>query len=93
MLTSTAQLRRFPPVVNNRGRRTLLLATLATITLVWAAIYNFDVPVEEMAWLALYSAAGVFTIIFLAALAVAVVQGLKWLLSRARGQNQGADSS
>lgn len=59
---STALPRRYPLAVINRGRRTLWLALLASLTLVWAAIYSFDVPVEEMAWLALYSAAGVFTI-------------------------------
>ncbi len=77
----------------NRGRRTLLLALLATLTLVWAAIYRFDVPAEEMAWLALYSAAGVFGIVVLAALFVALLQLLKWLLRRLRELHQDAGSN
>ena len=57
----------------------MLLATLATATLVWSAIHHFDVPAEKMAWLLLYSAMGVFGIMLLAASAVASLHGVRFL--------------
>ncbi len=74
----------------NRNRRTLLLGVLATLTLAWSAVYHFDVPLKDMLWLALYSALGVFSIIFLAALSVAALQLLKWLLRRLRHGDKAA---
>ncbi len=65
-------------------RRTLLLAALLTATLVWAAVYRFDVPAREMAWLAAYSVAGVFAIMAAAALFVALLQVAKWLAGKRR---------
>jgi membrane protein implicated in regulation of membrane protease activity len=63
-----------------RNQRTLALALLATATFVWAAIYKFDVPAEEMAWLLLYCTIGVAVMAVLAALCVAlVVVGRKFL--------------
>ena len=74
--------------MSGRNRQTLLLAILATATLVWSAIHHFGVPPKEMAWLLLYSAIGVFAIMFLAAVAVALVQGLR-MLWRKLSQREG----
>ena len=63
----------------SRNRRTLLLAALATATLVWSAIEHFDVPPAEMATLFAYSALGVLVIILAAAMTVALIKGLQWL--------------
>ena len=56
-----------------RNQRTLFLALLATATFVWSAIYKFDVPPEEMAWLLLYCSIGVVVVVVLAALSVALL--------------------
>jgi hypothetical protein len=69
----------------SKNRRTLLLGTLATAVLVWSAIHHFGVPAREMAWLFAYSAMGVLAIALFAAVAVALVQGLKWLRRRVLG--------
>ena len=63
----------------NKNRRTIFLATLAMATLVWSAIYHFGVPAQEMAWLFAYSTLGVLLIVLLAAIAVALVHGVKIL--------------
>ena len=63
--------------MTSRNRRTLLLAVLASATLIWSAIYHFDIAPVEMAWLFLYSAMGVFAIMLAAALTVALIVGLK----------------
>jgi membrane protein implicated in regulation of membrane protease activity len=71
-----------------RNQRTLFLALLATATFVWSAIYKFDVPPEELAWLLLYCSIGVVAMAVLAGLSVALlVAGRKFLryLSERRG--------
>ncbi len=65
-----------------RYRRTVFLAVLATGTLVWAAIDQFDIAPQEMAWLFVYSAAGVLLIILSAGATVGVMQLLKKLFKR-----------
>lgn len=70
--------------MNRRNARTLLLAILATATFIWSAIYHFDIPAQEMAWLGLYTAAGVLTIALLAALTVASLHGIRYLWRRFR---------
>ncbi len=72
----------------SRNRRTLVLGILATATLVWSVIHHFDVPAEDMAWLFAYSVLGVFGIMLLAALAVAVLQGLRYLLRPRQGMDE-----
>ena len=63
-----------------RNQRTLFLALLATATFVWSAIYKFDVPPEEMAWLFLYCCIGILAMAVLAGLSVALlVAGRKFL--------------
>lgn len=66
----------------SRGRRSLLLALLLLATLLWSAVYSFDVPPRELAILGLYSALGIFTIMLGAALCVALLQLLKAALRR-----------
>jgi len=71
-----------------RNQRTLALGLLATATFVWAAIYKFDVPAEEMAWLLLYCSIGVAVMALLAALCVALVVVVRKLL-RHLGERRG----
>jgi hypothetical protein len=63
-----------------RNQRTLFLALLATATFVWSAIYKFDVPPEEMAWLLLYCCIGVVVMALLAAICVALLVAGRTLL-------------
>lgn len=63
-----------------RNQRTLFLALLATATFVWCAIYKFDVPAEDLAWLLLYCSIGVVVVIVLAALWVALLVAGRKLL-------------
>lgn len=63
-----------------RNQRTLALALLATATFVWSAIYKFDVPPQEMAWLFVYCTIGVAVVAVLAALCVALVVAGRKLL-------------
>jgi hypothetical protein len=63
-----------------RNQRTLFLALLATATFVWSAIYKFDVPPEEMAWLLLYCCIGVVVVALLAAICVALLVAGRKLL-------------
>ncbi len=74
--------------MNARNQRTLALGLLATATFVWAAIYKFDVPAEEMAWLLLYCSIGVAVMALLAALCVALVVVVRKLL-RHLGERRG----
>lgn len=69
-----------------RNQRTLALALLATATFIWAAIYKFDVPPEELAWLFLYCIIGVAVMALLAALCVALLVTGRKLLRYLRGQ-------
>lgn len=71
------------------NRRTVFLALLATVTFGWAAIYKFNVPAEEMAWLLLYCLLGVVGLIALAAVLVAalVLAGKLRTLLRASGSS------
>ncbi|MCX2981465.1 hypothetical protein EYC98_11400 [Halieaceae bacterium IMCC14734] len=75
--------------MKSRQRRSLLLAVLASVVLVWSAIYHFDIPPREMAQLFLYSAGGVLTIVLAAALFVALLvlaRALLRMLQRAIAQ-------
>jgi hypothetical protein len=72
----------------SRYRRTILLAVLATATFVWAAIDRFDVPTGELLGFMLYSAIGVLGIIVLAAVFVALLHGLAWLLRQLRRERE-----
>ncbi len=65
-----------------RYRRTVFLAVLACATLVWAAIEQFDIPAQEMAWLFAFSALGVLAIICAAALVMGLWLGLRRLFGR-----------
>ena len=55
---------------------------LATVVFVWAAIYRFDVPAEDMAWLMLYCVMGVLLTMLLAALCVGFVIGVRALFRK-----------
>jgi hypothetical protein len=66
-------------LIKRRNRRTAFLAVLATVSFAWAAIYQFDVPPEEMAWYLLYCVIGVVGIALLAGLSVAVLVLLRRL--------------
>ena len=66
------------------NRRTIFLALLATVTFVWAAIYKFDVPAQEMGWLMIYCIAGVLLVVVLAALTVGFFIAARKLLQRLR---------
>jgi hypothetical protein len=72
--------------VKSIPRRTIFLALVATCTFVWAAIYKFDVPAQEMAWLLAYCVLGCLATALFAALCFAVVVGVRKLWSWARGQ-------
>jgi hypothetical protein len=54
----------------SRNRRTAFLGIVATSTFVWAAIYQFDVPPEELGWLLLYCTGGVLLVVTLAGLTI-----------------------
>jgi hypothetical protein len=66
--------------MRSNNRRTVFLGVLATLSFGWAAIYQFDVPVEEMAWLLLYCVIGVLAVAILAGLTVGLVLLLRRLL-------------
>jgi hypothetical protein len=70
--------------MKGRNRRTLALGLLATVTFVWSAIYKFDVPAEDMAWLLFYCIVGVLLVVVLAALCVGLMVAVRKLLQRLR---------
>lgn len=63
-----------------RNRRTAFLGVFATLCFVWAAIWQFDVPPQDLAWLLLYCVIGVVAIMVLAGLSVAVLIVLRKVL-------------
>ena len=65
-----------------RNRRTAFLALLAAASFAWMAIYQFDVPAEEMAWLLLYCVIGVGAIVLAAGLFVGVIVVIRRLAGR-----------
>jgi len=65
--------------VKSISRRTIFLALVATCTFVWAAIYKFEVPAEEMAWLLAYCVLGCLAMALLAGLCFAVMLGVRKL--------------
>jgi membrane protein DedA with SNARE-associated domain len=67
---------------NARHRRTTILGVLALASLVWVAVDQFDIPLEDMAWLLFYTVVVVLGIIVVAAVAVAAMIGLKKLLGK-----------
>lgn len=62
--------------------RTIILGILAMGALVWVAVDQFDVPIEEMRELALGTAVAVFLVIGLAAVFAALWVVLRRLLHR-----------
>lgn len=79
--------------MKNRNRRTVFLGIFATLTFVWAAIYQFDVPAEELGWLLAYCAAGVLLIALLAGLSLGLVLALRHLWRRISGESQSDSAS
>jgi len=67
-------------------RRTILLAVLATASLMWSAVHHFGVPSADMAWLLAYSALGVLAIAVFAAASVALLLTLRVLWRKLRGK-------
>ncbi len=73
-------------MIRSRGRRTIFLGVLATVVFVWAAIYRFDVPAEDMAWLMFYCVMGVLLTMLLAAICVGLVIGTRALIRKLGAQ-------
>lgn len=73
--------------MKSRNKRTVFLGIAATATFVWAAIYQFDVPAQELAWLLLYCVIGVVAVALVAAVAMGVVILLRSLWRRLNGVN------
>lgn len=65
-----------------RYRRTTILGVLALASMVWVAVDQFNIPVEEMAWLLVYTIVVVAGIILFAAITVAAMVGLKKLFRK-----------
>ena len=65
-----------------RNQRTVFLAILAAASFAWMAIYQFDVPAEEIGWMLVYCVIGVAAIVLLAAITVGLMVGMKRLLGR-----------
>jgi membrane protein DedA with SNARE-associated domain len=65
-----------------RYRRSIIIWILALASMVWVAVDQFDIPPEDMAWLLVYTVVVVAAIILCAAVAVAVLVGLKKLLGK-----------
>ena len=63
-----------------RYRRTIFLGVLALGTLVWSAVDQFGIPMEEMIDLFLMTVTGVLSVIAVAAVAAALWFSLRWLL-------------
>ncbi|MEP4484696.1 MAG: hypothetical protein ABJ013_03605 [Halioglobus sp.] len=63
-----------------RYRRTIFLGVLALGTLVWSAVDQFGIPMEEMIDLFLTTVLGVLSVIVVAAGVAAVWFSLRWLL-------------
>jgi hypothetical protein len=68
--------------VNRRYYRTVFLGVAALGTLVWAAIEQFDVPVEDMFQLFIGTLLSTLVVILFAALAVGIWMGVKKVLRR-----------
>lgn len=67
---------------NRRYLRTVVLGVLAMAALVWSAVTTFDISLQEIAWLFLYTVIVVVIIIAIAALGAALWMGLKHLRRR-----------
>jgi len=63
-----------------RYRRTIFLGVLALGTLVWSAVDQFGIPMEEMIDLFLTTVMGVLSVIAVAAVVAALWFSLRWLL-------------
>lgn len=68
--------------MNRRYYRTVFLGVAALGTLVWAAIEQFDVPVEDMFQLFIGTLLSTLVVILFAALAVGIWMGVKKVLRR-----------
>ena len=74
-----------------RNRRTAFLAIVATVTFGWSAVVQFDVPVEELAWLLLYCLIGVICVAMLAGVAVGLVVLIGSLRRKLQARGSKAD--
>lgn len=63
-----------------RYRRTIFLGVLALGTLVWSAVDQFGIPMEEMIDLFLTTVMGVLSVIAVAAVVAVLWFSLRWLL-------------
>jgi hypothetical protein len=74
--------------MKTRHKRSAAIGVLATLVFGWAAVYSFDVPVEELAWLLLYCVIGVLVVMLLAALCIGLLIGLRRLLELGRREEE-----
>jgi hypothetical protein len=63
-----------------RYRRTIILGVLALGTMVWSAVDQFGIPIEEMIDLFLATLLGVASVIVVAAVVAALWLSLRWML-------------
>ena len=63
-----------------RYRRTIILGVLALGTMVWSAVDQFGIPIEEMIDLFLATLLGVVSVIAVAAVVAALWFSLRWVL-------------
>jgi hypothetical protein len=68
-----------------RYYRTIFLGVLAMAALVWAAMDQFNIPAQEMQGLFLVTAAVLLGVIVVAGIFVLLLQGLRLLRRRNRG--------
>ena len=69
-------------MTKRRNQRTAFLSVLAAVSFGWMAVYQFDVPVEDIGWMLLYCVIGVAGIAALAAITVAVLVLVRRLFGR-----------
>ena len=63
-----------------RYRRTIILGVLALGAMVWSAVDQFGIPIEEMIDLFLATLLGVVSVIVVAAVVAGVWFSLRWVL-------------
>ena len=68
--------------VTARHRRSVIIGVLALASLVWVATDSFGIPPQNIAWLLLYTVAGVLGVILTAAVMVALWIALRKLVGR-----------
>jgi hypothetical protein len=69
---------------NARYRRSIIIGIVALGSLVWVSTEQYGVPRENIAWMLIYTLAGVFSVIVFAAVVVGLLVALRKLKGAGR---------